>query len=105
MGSRSIRAALVGDKVLAALENGRHRAIVRAREMGAANALQVMALAVTDAQSGRSPRGRAGRIARKLGGLLTERSVKRILDRLSSVSDSIRHNAANFKEVSYASEK
>lgn len=103
--SQSFQAALVGSKVLSELAKGRQRAIERARQIGAANAMQVMALAVIDAQAGRSVRGRAGRISRKLGGLLTERSVKRIMDRLSSVSDSIRHNAGNFMEVPHASEK
>jgi hypothetical protein len=95
-----LKALSVGRVVLASLERGRARAIERAKQIGAANSMKVIALATLDAEAGRSPRGRAGRIARKLGGLLKERSVRKILARLSSRTDSLGHTVRNFKEVS-----
>lgn len=98
---RDLKAITIGRKVLDGLEKGRWLAIERAQQIGAANALQVMALATIDAQAGRSTRGRAGRIARKLGGLLKERSIRKILVRLSSRADSIGHTGGNLKEVNH----
>lgn len=88
-------AAALGQKVLVGLTKGRQLAIQRSRKVGADNAYKVVILANLDMNAGSPQRGRAGRIARNLGGLLTERSVKRILDRLSSVSDSSRHTGQN----------
>ena len=80
----------VGKKVLAGLAKGRHLAIQRARDRGRHNLALILALAGVDSASGKPLRGRAGRIHRKLNGALTERSVQRILDRLSSMSDSLK---------------
>lgn len=96
----SLHAAIIGHQVLAGLEKGRQQAIERAKQIGATNALRVMALAVMDIQAGRSVRGRAGRISRKLGGHLKERTVRKILARLSSRADSFGHIAGNITEVS-----
>lgn len=85
---RSLKAAVVGRKVLAGLDKGRHRAIAQAKERAAFHVAKVVIHSNADFASGKPERGRAGRIARKLGGMLSERQVKRILDRLSSVSDS-----------------
>lgn len=93
-------AAIVGRKVIEGLEKGHQRAVERAKQIGAANALQVMTLAMIDAQAGHSIRGRSARIAKKLGGLLKERSVRKILVRLYSRADSLGHNQQNFNEVS-----
>src|SRR5690242_176771 len=78
----------VGRRVLAALDAGRATAIRRARERGARTLLLVAELAVLDARGGRPIRGRAGRIARKLGGLLSASQVRKKLRALSSVRDS-----------------
>lgn len=77
----------VGERVLLGLAKGRARAIAQAKARGAARLAMIVVLANEDLQRGRPSRGRASRIARKLHGLLSERHVKRILDRLSSVSD------------------
>jgi len=85
----------LGRRVLAALNKGRARAIRRAQERAGALAGLVLDLAHSDVLAGRPARGRAGRIARKLGGV-SERHVKRILDGFSSVSDSSCFNPNNF---------
>jgi hypothetical protein len=78
---------LVGRKVLAGLDRGRAIAIAQAKARSAQRVGLIVVLVNTDTQQGRPDRGRAGRIARKLGGLISERHVKRILDRLSRMSD------------------
>lgn len=84
--------AIIGRRVLVALEAGRQRAIAEARARSATLARQVRRLMDDDALAGHSPRGRAGRIARRLrraGVTVTERHVRRILsDTLSSESGS-----------------
>lgn len=70
-------------KVLEGLEKGRRNAAERSKEIGAQNAVVVIMFANRDIEAGYPARGRAKRIAIDLGGKLTERSVKRILDRLS----------------------
>ena len=79
----TVTAALIGQKVLAGLARAQEhaRALHQARVLK--NMEVVITLAAIDQKEGRPARGRAGRIARKLGGNLTERSVKRYLDKLS----------------------
>ena len=84
---KSLKAALTGAKVLDALDKGRALAIRQNQARSAQHLATVVVLFNADRQQGRPARGQAGRIARKLGGLLSERHVKRILDRLSRVSD------------------
>ena len=77
-----------GDRVLQALDAGR----AKAHEISQARASSLRAavdrLATDDIARGKSKRGRAGRIARRLHGLVTERHVGRILsDMLFNVSD------------------
>lgn len=85
---RSLTATIIGRKVLEGLDKGRQRAIAQSKERAAFHVAKVVIHSNADFASGKPERGRAGRIARKLGGMLSERQVKRILDRLSSVSDS-----------------
>lgn len=72
-------------RALEGLTRGRQRAIELAKERAAKNAVEVMKEAIKDLDAGNPTRGRAKRIALGLppGKCLTERSVKRILDRLS----------------------
>ena len=83
--------ATVGVVVLANLARGRERAVAAARERGAITARAVRRALDVDVLEGRGERGRAGRIARRLqrGGVtISERGVRKILERLSSGSDS-----------------
>lgn len=82
----------VGERVLAALSRGRARAIEAARARGAANELEVRRLLDLDILAGHDERGRAGRIARRMTKPISERGVRKILDRLSSDSDSSMSN-------------
>jgi len=52
----------------------------------------VIDLAAIDERAGRPERGRPGRIARKLQGMLSESQVRKILRALSSVRDSALSN-------------
>lgn len=81
-------AAVVGQTVLINLDLGRQIAIQRAKDRASRNIALILPLANEDIAGGWPLRGRAGRICRKLKGTVTERSVKRILDRLFSLSDS-----------------
>jgi hypothetical protein len=80
-------ATAIGRKVLAGLEKA-HRV---ARPIQQAKVLEnlrlIVELAALDQSHGRPAWGRAGRIARKLSGVLSERTVKRYLDRLAAMSD------------------
>lgn len=77
-------------RVLAGLAKGRRQAIEQAKLRGAVNAKLVMQASLKDLAEGNPARGRAKRIAHalppdrfdRLGRQLTERSVKRILDKL-----------------------
>jgi len=89
----------LGLRVLAGLTAGREKAIRRAQTRAGALAALVLDLAHADMLAGRPARGRAGRVRRKLSALgrtTSERHVKRILDGLSSVSDSTRSNSNIF---------
>jgi hypothetical protein len=81
------RAADVGRRVLLCLDAGRNKAIAKAKRRAAGHAALIIDLAAIDARAGRPERGRAGRIARKLRGMLSESQVHRILRALSSVRD------------------
>lgn len=75
-------------RALEGLAKGRQRAIEVAKVRAAQHATEVMSAALKDLDDGYPARGRAKRIALGLppdrwGKRLTERSVKRILDRLS----------------------
>ena len=83
MNSLSLKAVHVGQKVLAGLEKAHQRAREAHEARKLKNRHMIISLAAIDQREGRPARGRAGRIARKLGGVLHERSVKRYLDKLS----------------------
>lgn len=72
-----------GARILAGLARGRQIAIQRAKDTASRNIALILPLVNADIAAGHPLRGRAGRICRKLKGGLTERGVKRILDRLS----------------------
>ncbi len=85
-------------RVLEGLAKGRQLAIEQAKARAAENARLVMRAAIRDLDAGEPARGRAKRIALVLEPdvsgkqRLTERSVKRILDRLSVCPISQWHN-------------
>ncbi len=85
-----------GRRVLAGLAKGRDIAIARQRSRGQQTRALVYDLAMADK---RGPRGLAKRIALTLR--LSERHVKRILDTLSSVSDSQWSNESEGEEKSF----
>lgn len=85
--------AELGELVLAGLAKGRARAIEVQRQHGATTARAVRRALDVDVLEGRPPRGRAGRIGRRLrrdGISVSERQVARILAALISVSDTTR---------------
>ena len=89
-------------RTLEGLDRGRRNAIKKAKLDGALNAQMVMDQALKDLKAGGPARGRAKRIAIDLGGKLKERSVLRILDRLSVCPIASVHNGENLQEVSHA---
>lgn len=90
------QAAVVGAKVLAAFEQGRTMANEAKKEQRARHVATIAILAQEDVQRGRGARGRAGRIARRMGGVLTERRIRQILsETLFSVSHSKVENCLN----------
>lgn len=109
-----VKLTLGQQKVLEGLDRGRRRAISSAKLIGARNASRVMDLALKDLAAGGPARGRAKRIAidlETLGVKLSarpssiaskQRSVKRILDRLSVCPIASVHNGENLQEVSHA---
>jgi hypothetical protein len=78
----------VGARVLAGLALGRERSLEVRRRTAAQHRLVVLAAARGDEQRGHGPRGRAGRIAQRLRGLLSRRQVQRILDAQEQASSS-----------------
>lgn len=86
-------------RVLEGLAKGRQLAIEQAKARAAENALLVLKAAIKDVDAGEPARGRAKRIALDLPPdrsgkeRLTERSVKRILDKLSVCPIAHRQNA------------
>lgn len=89
-GVSAAQATQVGHKVLAGLAKGRAIAIRQGQERAAAKRLTVVIVANADRAAGKPSRGLAGRVSRKLQGAISERHVKRILARLSSLSVSYR---------------
>lgn len=87
-------AAETGARVLAGLAAGRARAHARARERAAELERHVLREFHLDVLRQKPARGRAGRIARKLAGMVSVRHTQRILDRLFNVSDSLMHDEA-----------
>lgn len=95
-------AAIVGRKVLAGGEKGRQRAIEKARAESRELAEQVLTLAVADIAKGNAAWGRPGRIARKMGGLISERHARRLLARLSGRSELGAYNSGITLEARHA---
>jgi hypothetical protein len=82
--------------MLEGLAQGREKAIARMRERAAITETLARRLYDIDLLAGHPPRGRAGRLSRAMrreGVSITERGVRKILERLSSSSDSLRSNA------------
>ncbi len=84
----------IGRKVLDGLAKGRQRAIAQAQGRAARHAALILDLARIDMAQGRSARGLAGRISRKLGGTPSESHVRKILRRLFGVRDSEAYSKA-----------
>jgi hypothetical protein len=84
--------AALGVAVRRALDAGRAKRIANAKQRGAASAALVADLAMLDLAAGRPERGRAGRIARKLHGELSESRVRKILRAFSNATDSTASN-------------
>jgi hypothetical protein len=91
----TLQATLTGRKVLDALAKGRQKAIAAAQAKAAMQMFVIRELAMADMLAGRSNRGRAGRIQRKLGGTLSERLVRKYLARLFRGADSSAYAAAS----------
>lgn len=89
---------LTAARNVAALAVGRAQAHQSAAARVEKFAAEITVLAHSDAMSGRPARGRAGRIARKMPGKLSEKQIQRYLkkfsDKLSSVSNSACSNSA-----------
>ena len=81
------QASIVGRKVLAGLEKAHQRAAELVQVRVQALVSQVLTMAAADIAKGNRARGRAGRIRRKMGGVISERHTKRILDKLSGMSE------------------
>lgn len=75
--------AAVGLKVLAALARGRQKINQARQEQAGFWRRIILEYALLDAQAGHPPRGRAGRIARKLKGRLSQRWINKVLVALS----------------------
>ncbi|MBS0153253.1 MAG: hypothetical protein JSS38_01535 [Nitrospira sp.] len=96
--SPALHAAMIGRKVLAGLEKGRIQLQEINRERRAQGDLWRRVIAeyvLLDEQAGRSRRGRAGRIARKLNQRISERMVRKYLEQLTSGSDSQPYTASH----------
>lgn len=82
--------AELGARVLAILARGRARRRSTQLEQSAAVIDAVLRVAAQDLALGRPARGRPGRVARKLRGMVSERHVRRILSDLrAGASDSV----------------
>lgn len=82
--------AIVGAQVLQNLKKGRTRLRALNEERKARSELVkrlIAELALTEEWRGCPQRGRAGRISRKLNGLIGERMVQKYLEQLASGSD------------------
>lgn len=87
--------AAVGERVLRALSHGRTRAITAAKERAALVEREIRLHLDLDILRGHLPRGRAKRISLAMRGSVSERHVKRLLDKFFSVSDSSESNVGN----------
>lgn len=84
--------ATVGLRVLASLARGREKAVAGAQARGAVTVRAVRRALDVDVLQGHGERGRAGRVQRRLwreGVNVSERQVRKILERLSSGSGSL----------------
>lgn len=84
--------AELGARILAGLERGRRVALEMQKRRAEELAELVLRAERLDRAAGRPDRGRAGRIVRRLhreGVEVSERHARRILDRLSGMSDSL----------------
>jgi hypothetical protein len=86
------QATIVGRKVLAGLAKAHQRAAELVQARTRALEAEVLTRAAADIAKGNRAWGRAGRIRRKMGGVLSERQTKRILDRLAGMSESVEQN-------------
>ena len=98
----SAQALRVGQKVLEGGMRGLAIANQQNRARAAEKQLLVIIAANADRAAGKPERGMAGRISRRLHGAISERQVKRYLDKHSMVSKSSKHNGHNFTEVAHA---
>jgi len=80
------QAAAVGRKVLDGFSRGRTLINQERKARSAERAVQVFYLARIDSDAGRPGRGRSGRIRRKMGGLLSESQVRRLLKSHEKIS-------------------
>jgi len=70
----------LGQKILSAFTRGRAIAHAMAQKRGQDIREAILKLAAQDKAMGRPDRGRPGRIARRLSGLVSQRHVSRILN-------------------------
>ena len=97
MGERN--AAQVGAAILQGFAKGRARANAATKEQAALNASVVAIHINADRQAGKPVRGRAGRISRKLRGVLSERLVRKIIAALQmSGADSLEQSERHTNE-------
>lgn len=86
-------------KILDGMEKGRREAIAKAQARRREHIQRILSLLELDIGKGEPARGRAKRIAADLGGLLTERSVARILDILAVSPKKTRHTLCESDSV------
>ena len=90
-GVSEIAATALGTTVLAHFERGRQKAIDKAKARSRDRATVILDLLQVDLAKKKAPRGRPGRIYRRLKALdikISESQVRRILCTLLSVEDS-----------------
>ena len=95
--TRALRADVQGLlRARAALDAGRAKRIAEKRKSAAYVRQLVLETAAADQQAGRPALGRAGRVAGKLNGMVSESHVRKILSRTqSSARDSVGSNDAD----------
>jgi hypothetical protein len=79
----------------AALDAGRAKVNAEKRKRATYTRHLVLETAAADQRAGTPARGRAGRVARKLNGLLSESQVQKILRALCCARDSVSSNDAD----------
>jgi len=91
-----VNLALLGKRVKLGLDKGRARRLAQQQEKAKERAEMILSFAAADVLAGRPSRCRAGRIARKMKGELSESQVRRhlkiILRAFSWMEDSREHN-------------